>query len=184
MLCGGDETRPHAAGQQQRLLPGQRDSPGSTGTSPSEQKALLRVHAPAGAACACRQPVLRRRKFFQGRSIRGASQGHRLVRARRPRDDRRGLERRLRPLPRRAALPATRSTKWTSAASRSSATRCCCCSTRTTIEVSFTLPGARSRSRTGSASSTRFDPQMSVTDHSRAACATGCGGAIGRGRSR
>ena len=41
MLLGGDETRPHAARQQQRVLPGQRDLVVSTGTSSDATTALL-----------------------------------------------------------------------------------------------------------------------------------------------
>ena len=131
MISHGDELGAHAAGQQQRLLPGQRADldrleprrPTSRRCSSSSRRL---VHFRLS------QPVLRRRKYFQGRSIRGgdvkdvawlAPDGREM--------DRRRLERRLRPQPRHAALRATRSKRSTSAASRSSATRCWCCSTRT-----------------------------------------------------
>ena len=43
---------PHPAGQQQRLLPGQRDRPGSTGTSTRTTTDAARVHAARSSACA------------------------------------------------------------------------------------------------------------------------------------
>ena len=46
--------RPHAARQQQRLLPGQRDLAGSTGTLDERQRAAARVHAAADRAAARR----------------------------------------------------------------------------------------------------------------------------------
>ena len=63
--------RAHAAGQQQRLLPGQRASPGSTGTSDEEQKRLLEFTAKL-IALRKEHPNLHRRKFFQDRKIRGS----------------------------------------------------------------------------------------------------------------
>ena len=54
------------------------------------------------------QPVLRRRKYFQGRNIRGG-QGRRLARAGRPRDGRRGVAVRLRAHARHAAVGQRRS---------------------------------------------------------------------------
>ena len=51
MLLAGDEFGPHAARQQQRLVPGQRDLLGRLGASTSAQSAgSARVHAPAAGA--------------------------------------------------------------------------------------------------------------------------------------
>ena len=62
--------RPHAARQQQRLLPGQRARPGSTGTStPTSGRCCEFTRKLVHFRLA--QPTLRRRKYFQGRSIRG-----------------------------------------------------------------------------------------------------------------
>ena len=99
MLLGGDELGRTQQRQQQRLLPGQRDLAGSTGSTTNEDLleftrrliALRRDH-----------PVFRRRRLFQGRPIRGADASrHRLVHARRQRDDRRRLGRGLRQVARR-----------------------------------------------------------------------------------
>ena len=62
--------RPHPAGQQQRLRPGQRASPGSTGISTPTRRSLL---AFTSAAIALRKahPVLRRRRFFAGDAAHG-----------------------------------------------------------------------------------------------------------------
>ena len=70
MLLAGDETRPHPARQQQRLLPGQRDCRGSTGSSIRENEALVRFTRRL-IALRRAHPVLRRRDFFQGRPLRG-----------------------------------------------------------------------------------------------------------------
>ena len=70
MLLSGDEVGPHPARQQQRLLPGQRDllvrlgrtSTTSCSPSPPALIALRRDH-----------PVFRRRRWFQGRPLRGTA---------------------------------------------------------------------------------------------------------------
>ena len=61
---------PDAARQQQRLLPGQRAHAGSTGTSTPTSR---RCSSSPASWCSFRraQPTLRRRKYFQGRNIRG-----------------------------------------------------------------------------------------------------------------
>ena len=71
MLSGGDEVGRTPAWQQQRLLSGQRhqlDAVGScrapTATSWNSRRRVIRIWKD--------HPVLRRRKFFQGRRIRGA----------------------------------------------------------------------------------------------------------------
>ena len=63
--------RPDAARQQQRLLPGQRDQLDATGIFDARAARLPRVHPPVIRIWK-EHPVLRRRKFFQGRRIRGA----------------------------------------------------------------------------------------------------------------
>ena len=71
-------------------------------------------------------PVLRRRKFFQGRRIRGADVlRHRLARSVRARDDRRDVELARRPLPRRAAERRRDRRSRRARRRASSATRCC-----------------------------------------------------------
>ena len=62
--------RPHAAGQQQRLLPGQRDQLDRLGP---DRRAEARSSSSRAGSSRFRlaQPALRRRKYFQGRSIRG-----------------------------------------------------------------------------------------------------------------
>ena len=107
MLCAGDETRPHAARQQQRLLPGQRAhlarlGPDATSRSAARVRHAQLVALPADAAGAAAPQVLPGPQHSRRRR-----QGHLLARTRRPGDDRRGVERRLRALPRHAAWPAT-----------------------------------------------------------------------------
>ena len=67
MLLARRRDRPHAARQQQRLLPGQRDHAGSTGSSTPSEREPARVHAHACSRSSARNPVLRRRSFFRGR---------------------------------------------------------------------------------------------------------------------
>ena len=71
MIRAGDELGHTQRRQQQRLLPGQRDHLARLGPDPRAAQ-LPRLHAP-GDPVAPEQPVLRRRRFFQGRSIRGAA---------------------------------------------------------------------------------------------------------------
>ena len=164
--------RAHAAGQQQRLLPGQRAHAGSTGTSRDEQSALLEfttklVHFRLS------QPALRRRKYFQGRSIRGggvkdvawlAPDGREMNDEAWNADFVRSLG---------MLLSGNAIERWTSAASRSSATRCSCCSTRTPTRC-------RSRCRrstptsSGSACSTRSTRTRAERVVQRPAAATRC----------
>ena len=99
---GRRRAEPHPERQQQHLLPGQRAElarlePGraASRSSWSSSSRSTRIWQ--------EQPVLQRRKFFQGRSIRGRGhQGHLLVQPDRQGDDRRGLGR-ARPVPRHAA---------------------------------------------------------------------------------
>ena len=142
--------RPHAAGQQQRLLPGQRDLLGPlAGTAasnpgrgqadqarsdrPRKEQTRHCWSSPAGSSSsATNHPVFRRRRFFHGKAIRGVRRpagGHRVVHPGRPGDDRRRLAGWLRQvadcLPERRRDQRTR----TGAASRSATTPSCCCST-------------------------------------------------------
>ena len=68
MLVAGDERGPHPGRQQQRLLPGQRDRPGSTGRADDApwQRDLLELTARL-LALRREHPVLRQRHFFEGR---------------------------------------------------------------------------------------------------------------------
>ncbi len=94
--------RAHPARQQQRVLPGQRDLAGSTGSSTrrgprSRASSRARVIGLLKA-----HPVFRRRRFFQGRPIRGSDgEGPAVAHAGRTRDERRRVVARPRPLPRR-----------------------------------------------------------------------------------
>ena len=63
---------PHPARQQQRLLPGQRDSAGSTGRRPASTSVLTEFTGEV-AKLRAEHPVFRRRRFFQGRPIRAAT---------------------------------------------------------------------------------------------------------------
>ena len=60
----------HAAGQQQRLLPGQRDRAGPAGICRSREQQFL-AFTRRLVRFRRSQPVLMRRKYFQGRPIRG-----------------------------------------------------------------------------------------------------------------
>ena len=62
---------PDAARQQQRLLPGQRAELDAVGPD-ARAAAVPRVHAPARAVPPRRSRCCMRRKYFQGRAIRGA----------------------------------------------------------------------------------------------------------------
>ena len=103
MISGGDEMGRTPARQQQRLLPGQRDQLDRLGSrrAPTRDfldftRRVIRIWKD--------HPVLRRRKFFQGRRIRGADvQDIAWLDAVGPRDDRRGLELAGRAPPRRPA---------------------------------------------------------------------------------
>ena len=78
---------PHAGRQQQRLLPGQRDLAGSTGSSTRTQRGLLEF---TRRLIALRRdhPVFHRRDFFGGqRRRRARPAGHPLVPRRRARDE-------------------------------------------------------------------------------------------------
>jgi isoamylase len=70
MICGGDEMGRTQHGQQQRLLPGQRDLLARLGADERDRE-LLEFTAPRGALRR-EHPVFRRRHFFQGRRIRGS----------------------------------------------------------------------------------------------------------------
>ena len=89
--------------------------------------------------------MFRRRRWFQGRPDPRASTGHRLVHARRQRDDRRGLGGRLRPSRSACSSTARPSPSPTRGASGSSTTASSCCSTPTTSRSTFTLPDGLGR---------------------------------------
>ncbi len=136
--------RPHPAGQQQRLLPGQRDSAGSTGRP---RPSARRWPASCAALIALRRahPSFRRRSFFVGRPIDGdARQGRPWLKPDGAEMQRRGLERRARALPGDADRRGTASPTAAGAASASSTTTSCSSSTR---------PTSRSRSRCPAATS-------------------------------
>ena len=100
---------PHPAGQQQRLLPGQRAQLGRLGRRHREHEILTEFTARL-AALRRAHPVFRRQRFFQGRPIRGSSVDDiAWLRPDGQHDDRAGLERRLRPhagdLPQRPRHP-------------------------------------------------------------------------------
>ena len=94
---------PHAEGQQQRLLPGQRADLARLGARRRSSKEFLEF-ARKVARIWQEQPVFQRRQVLPGPGDpRLRHQGHLLVRARRRGDVGRGLERRLRQVPGRAA---------------------------------------------------------------------------------
>ena len=86
---------PHPAGQQQRLLPGQRAQPGSTGRTPASTTCstefTARLTALRADAPGLPPPAVLQRPT---RSAAPSVAGHRLAAPRRRADDRRGLERR------------------------------------------------------------------------------------------
>ena len=98
MLLHGDEIGRHPARQQQRLLPGQRAQPGSTGALVETTADLVDFTAKLHAL-RTEHPVFRRRRFFHGQG-RGADAParRRLVRHRRRAHGRRGLGERPRPV--------------------------------------------------------------------------------------
>ena len=99
MMVMGDEYWPHAAGQQQRLLPGQRDQLVRLDThARARGAARLREEAPRSAPLAPDLPaagLLRR-----PRAARQPAQGPALAQARRPGDEHRRMGARIRALPR------------------------------------------------------------------------------------
>ena len=105
--------RPHAAGQQQRLLPGQRTQLDML-ESDAGAAGVSRIHTPARAlpplAAGADAPQVLPGTLHPRRR----REGHLLARSERPRDDRRGLERTVRPIAWRAAWSAMPSTKSTS----------------------------------------------------------------------
>ena len=70
MILRRRRVRPHPARQQQRLLPGQRNKLVQLGLE-RRGHGPVQLHPQADQHLAKNYPVLRRRKFFQGRSIRG-----------------------------------------------------------------------------------------------------------------
>ena len=87
MIAARRRDRPHAARQQQRLLPGQRARRGSTG-QPTTTSWRCSTFTRRLAALRRDHPVFRRRRFFKGRRAarqRRAARRHRLVHARRRR---------------------------------------------------------------------------------------------------
>ncbi len=139
MIIAGDEIGPHAARQQQRLLPGQRALLARLGPRRAAE-AALRVHLPPHRpapqpACAAPADVLLGRLRARERA-----QGHRVVPPRRRRDDAGGLDpperaggrlpaRGRRPLGAQSARP-----------SRSPAIRCSCLINANHSPLEFVLP--------------------------------------------
>jgi glycogen operon protein len=97
MLLAGDELGRTAAGEQQRLQPGQRDLLGGLGERgrgpPGVHARLIDMRR--------RHPVFRRRRWFQGRPIHGSDVTDIAGSGRRLADGRRGLARGPREVPRR-----------------------------------------------------------------------------------
>ncbi len=95
MLVAGDEMRPHPAGQQQRLLPGQRAVVGRLGPGRGRLRPAGLHPAPDPAAAGpSRVPaaaVLPGPSHPRPAARRGGPGRHRLVRSRRPGDDRAGV---------------------------------------------------------------------------------------------
>ena len=101
--CAGDEIRPHAAAATTTPTARTTRSPGSHWTARRPGQRHFLEFTRRLIALRQRHPVLHRRRFFQGRRIRGAGdEGHRVVRARRPGNDRRGVGRPEREVLRRA----------------------------------------------------------------------------------
>ena len=122
--------RPHPGGQQQRLLPGQRDRAGSTGSSTSGRRRCVALHAAADRPPA-RTPRLPPADLPDRDGAGGLGRTGRLVvPSRRPRDDapRLGARRRVRASARSSTGP--RSWPRRARASRSSTTRSSSSSTR------------------------------------------------------
>ena len=141
-LARRGRVRSHAAGEQQRLLPGQRDLLARLGAARTPSSW---TSAPSSIDFRHRHPVFRRRRFFEGEPIcRRRAVRHRLVPAGRRGDDRRRLGRRLRQVARASSSTATRCPTRTRAAAGSPTTASCCCSTGTTA-----TSRSRSRARTG-----------------------------------
>ena len=139
MICGGDEIGAHAAGQQQRLLPGQRNQlvrlePGR----PAPRAA--RVHAqadrhPQGAPQPAPPQVLPGPEHSAGRRQARAGgrprAGYRLAAPGWRGHDRRGVARGLGALPRPVPQRKNARRRERGRRSRSATTRSCFCSTRT-----------------------------------------------------
>ena len=84
MIAARRRARPHPAGQQQRLLPGQRAVLDGLGPRPDWQKELL-AFTKRVVRLRNEHPVFRRRRFFAGEVTRAGGDGrrHRLVHPRR-----------------------------------------------------------------------------------------------------
>ncbi len=93
---------PHAEGQQQRLLPGQRNHLAELGAE-RRAEGLPRLRAQGGADLAGAAGVPAAEVLPGAQAPRLRHQGHFVPRAERQGDVRRGVERRLRQVPRRAA---------------------------------------------------------------------------------
>ena len=75
MLLGGRRDGTHPAGQQQRLLPGQRDLLGGLGRSAPKTDTDLLTSSARSSGLRADHPVFRRRRFFRGQPGRGAGRG-------------------------------------------------------------------------------------------------------------
>ena len=97
----------HEERQQQHLLPGQRADLAQLGPGRA-QAAVPRLRPHVHAASGSEQPVLQRRKFFLGRPIRGSDiKDISFFEPGGQRDERRGVERRVRASASACAWPAT-----------------------------------------------------------------------------
>ena len=132
--AGRRRDRPHAARQQQRLLPGQRDLLDRLERSTPRGRELLELRASACSRIRREHPVFRRRNFFQGRADHGAAKSRTSSGSTPDGSEMTDEEWNhiVRALPRRVSWPATRSTRRTSAGAGSSTTTSWSCSTRTT----------------------------------------------------
>ena len=82
----GRRDRPHPERQQQRLLPGQRDSPGSTGSGMSARDEAFSTSSRGSLRLRQRLPLLRQTHFLHGERVARRHAGHHLVAARRQAD--------------------------------------------------------------------------------------------------
>ncbi len=128
--AGRRRDRPHAARQQQCLLPGQRDLVGRLGSRPTALTAA-RLCAPHDRAAARPSGVSTAPLLPGPLGARQRRKGHCVADAGRHRDVGRGVEQRLRALPRRVSRRRGAAGGRRARTARASTTASCCCSTRT-----------------------------------------------------
>ena len=125
MICGGDETRPHAAAATTTPTARTTSSRWLDWDLDDRAARVPRVHQPARSASAASSRSCSAASSSRAAPIRGADvKDISWLEPERQRDDRRELERRLRPVPRRAAGRRRHRRSGRARASRSSATRC------------------------------------------------------------